>query len=243
MSEEAILRLRGVTHLYGSACVLRVSELDIFAGEIVCVLGPTGAGKSTLLRLLSDLEPPSSGEILVFGQREQCRTPQLAQLRRVTMVFQHPLLLTGSVRYNVEYGLRLRGQANSRHVGEMMLERLGLLSLASRSVHTLSGGQRQLAALARALVVEPMIPLLDEPTANLDPASVALVESVIAGENQTRGMTVIWATHHLFQARRVAHRTGLILNGELVEMGPTKQFFESPIDPRTAAFVRGEMVY
>jgi tungstate transport system ATP-binding protein len=243
MSEEAILRLRGVTHLYGSACVLRVSELDIFAGEIVCVLGPTGAGKSTLLRLLSGLEPPSSGEILVFGQREQCRTPQLAQLRRVTMVFQHPLLLTGSVRYNVEYGLRLRGQVNSRHVAEMMLERLGLLSLASRSVHTLSGGQRQLAALARALVVEPMILLLDEPTASLDPASVALVESVIAGENQTRGMTVIWATHHLFQARRVAHRTGLILNGELVEMGPTKQFFESPIDPRTAAFVRGEMVY
>ena len=88
-----------------------------------------------------------------------------------------------------------------------------------------------------------MILLLDEPTANLDPASVALVESVIAGENQTRGMTVIWATHHLFQARRVAHRTGLILNGEVVEMGPTKQFFESPIDPRTAAFVRGEMVY
>ena len=159
------------------------------------------------------------------------------------MVFQHPLLLTGSVRYNVEYGLRLRRQANSRHVAEMMLERLGLLSLASRSVHTLSDGQRQLAALARALVVEPEILLLDEPTANLDPASVALVESVIAGENQTRGMTVIWATHHLFQARRVAHRTGLILNGEVVEMGPTKQFFESPIDPRTAAFVRGEMVY
>ena len=159
------------------------------------------------------------------------------------MVFQHPLLLTGSVRYNVEYGLRLRGQANSRHVAERMLERLGLLSLSSRSVRTLSGGQRQLVALARALIVEPKILLLDEPTANLDPASVALVESVIAGENQTRGMTVIWATHHLFQARRVAHRTGLILNGELVEMGPTKQFFESPIDPRTAAFVRGEMVY
>ena len=159
------------------------------------------------------------------------------------MVFQHPLLLTGSVRHNVEYGLRLRGSSNRRHVAEEMLERLGLMSLASRSVRTLSGGQRQLVALARALVVEPKILLLDEPTANLDPATVALVESVITGENQKRGMTVIWATHHLFQARRVAHRTGLILNGELVEMGPTKQFFESPIDPRTAAFVRGEMVY
>ena len=76
MSEEAILRLRGVTHLYGSACVLRVSELDIFAGEIVCVLGPTGAGKSTLLRLLSGLEPPSSGEILVFGQRPSSVVPR-----------------------------------------------------------------------------------------------------------------------------------------------------------------------
>ena len=159
------------------------------------------------------------------------------------MVFQHPLLLTGSVRYNVEYGLRLRRQRNSRQVVDRMLERLGLLSLSSRLVRTLSCGQRQLVALARALIVEPEILLLDEPTANLDPASVALVESVIAGENQTRGMTVIWATHHLFQARRVAHRTGLILNGEVVEMGPTKQFFESPIDPRTAAFVRGEMVY
>ena len=82
MSEEAILRLRDVTHRYGSACVLRVEELDILAGEILCVLGPTGAGKSTLLRLLSGLEPPSSGEILVFGQRPECRTPPLAQQRR-----------------------------------------------------------------------------------------------------------------------------------------------------------------
>ena len=243
MSTEAVLRLRDVTQRYGSACVLRVSELDILAGEILCVLGPTGAGKSTLLRLLSGLEPPSSGEILVFGSRTENSLSYLDQQRSITMVYQHPLLLTGSVRYNVEYGLRVRGQGNSRRVAERMLERIGLLSLASRSVHTLSGGQRQLVALARALVIEPLILLLDEPTANLDPGTVSLVESVITGENQDRGMTVIWATHHLFQARRVAHRTGLILNGELVEMGTTKQFFVSPQDARTAAFVRGEMVY
>ena len=243
MSEEAILRLRDVTHLYDSSRVLNVSTLDIFIGEILCVLGPTGAGKSTLLRLLSGLERPSSGEILAFRQRPECRALPLSEQRRFTMVFQHPLLLAGSVRYNVEYGLRLRGQANSPHITEMMLERLGLLSLSYRLAHTLSGGQRQLLALARALVIEPDILLLDEPTANLDPASVALVESMITGENQTRRMTVVWATHHLFQARRVAHRTGLLLNGELVEMGPTKQFFGFPSDPRTAAFVRGEMVY
>ena len=232
-----------MTRLYGPVCVLRVERLDIFAGEILCVLGPIGAGKSTLLRLLSGLEPPSSGAILVFGQRPECRALPLTEQRRITMIFQNSLLLAGSVRCNIEYDLRLRGQGKSSKVAERMLERLGLLSPSSRLVRTLSGGQRQLVALARGLVVEPMILLVDEPTANLDPASVALVETVITEENQKRGMTVIWATHHLFQARRVAHRTGLILNRELVEMGTTKLFFESPIHPRTAAFVRGEMVY
>jgi tungstate transport system ATP-binding protein len=243
MSEEAILRLRGVTHKYGDHPALRVVSLDILPGEILCVLGPTGAGKSTLLRLLSGVEQPESGEILVFGQQSGWHRLPPASQRSITMVFQNPLLLTGTVRHNVEYGLRLRGQRNRCQIADVMLERLGLPTLASRPVGTLSGGQRQLVALARALVIEPRVLLLDEPTAHLDPATVALVESVIVGENRKRGLTVIWATHHLFQARRVAHRTGLILNGELVEMGPTKQFFESPVDARTAAFVRGEMVY
>ena len=243
MSEEAILRLRGVTRLYGSICVLRVERFDVLTGEVLCVLGPTGAGKSTLLRLISGVEPPSSGEVCFLGQEFGDRTPPPARQRSITMVFQHPLPLTGSVRHNVEYGLRLRRRSDRRRVAERMLERLGLSLLSSRPVGTLSGGQRQLVALARALVIEPRILLLDEPTANLDPATVALVESVIVGENQVRRMTVIWATHQLFQARRVAHRTGLILNGELVEMGPTKPFFESPQDARTEAFVRGEMVY
>jgi tungstate transport system ATP-binding protein len=243
MSEEAILRLRGVTHKYRDHPALRVVSLDILPGEILCVLGPTGAGKSTLLRLLSGVESPTSGEILVFGQQSGGHRLPPASHRSITMVFQNPLLLTGTVRHNVEYGLRLRGQPNRRHVADVMLERLGLSSLSCRPVDTLSGSQRQLVALARALVIEPRVLLLDEPTANLDPATVALVESVIVGENQARKMTVIWATHHLFQARRVAHRTGLILNGEVIEMGPTKPFFESPQDARTAAFVRGDMVY
>ena len=156
MSTEAVLRLRDVTQRYGSACVLRVSELDILAGEIVCVLGPTGAGKSTLLRMLSGLEPPSSGEILVFGSRPENSLSYLDQQRSITMVYQHPLLLTGSV--GIQRRVRLAGERprGSRRVAERMLERIGLMSLASRSVHTLSGGQRQLVALARALVIEPL---------------------------------------------------------------------------------------
>ncbi|NOX52856.1 MAG: phosphate ABC transporter ATP-binding protein, partial [Planctomycetes bacterium] len=101
----------------------------------------------------------------------------------------------------------------------------------------------QLVALARALVLEPDLLLLDEPTANLDPAHVALVEEAIAEDHQRRGTTVVWATHNLFQARRVAERVGLLLNGQLIEVASTQTFFDAPSDPRTADFVQGKMVY
>ena len=106
----------------------------------------------------------------------------------------------------------------------------------------LTGGEIQLVALARALVLNPEALLLDEPTANLDPARVALVENVIKTVHRERRTTIVWATHNLFQARRVAERVGLLLDGNLVELAPVKEFFETPCDPRTAAFVRGEVV-
>ncbi len=238
MNRIPLLQLRNVTQCYGPVCVLQVGQLDVFAGEIVCLIGPTGSGKTTLLRLLSGLEPTASGLVRYAAPLGSQSVPP-----RITMVFQHPLLLSGSVRYNVEYGLRRRGLARKGQEVDPLLDRLNLIPLASRSIRTLSGGQRQLVALARALVLEPTVLLLDEPTANLDPALVALVEGVIIEDNQRQGTTIVWVTHHLFQARRVAHRTGLLLNGQLIEMAPTECFFDHPCDPRTAAFVRGEMVY
>ena len=161
----------------------------------------------------------------------------------MTLVHQRPLLLTGNVHFNVAYGLRLRGHRHRVAIVDTMLERLGLNAIAHQSANTLSGGQTQLVALARALVIEPDVLLLDEPTAHLDPAYVALVEETIHEFGQERKMTVVWATHNLFQARRVANRSALLLNGQLVEANGTEEFFTNPSDSRTADFVQGRMVY
>ena len=101
----------------------------------------------------------------------------------------------------------------------------------------------QRVALARALVIQPRVLLLDEPTANLDPYNVTLIEELVRGHNARCGTTVVVVTHNIFQARRLAQRVGLLLNGSLVELADADRFFHAPSDPRAAAFVRGEMVY
>ena len=239
-----LFQLRGVRKRYGETLALDVDCLDIPAGETVCLLGPTGAGKSTLLRLLAGVERPTSGKIALRGEPLGSAMPSASERGRITMVFQRPLLLSGSVRWNVEYGLRAcHGRNCSAAKADRILQRLGLHRLAEQSANTLSGGQTQLVALARALVLEPEVLLLDEPTANLDPAHVDLVERLIREDLRTRRTTVVWATHNLFQARRVAQRVALILSGRVIEVAPTDQFFQSPADPRTKDFVEGRMVY
>jgi len=237
----SLYQLRGVTRAYGRRRVVDVEALDIERGEILCLVGPSGSGKSTLLRLLNFLEPPTAGTILFDGQLVP-PDPPLYLLRRVTTVFQRPILLNRSVRDNVAYGLRLRGLSLDGRVDES-LDRVGLATFAHQPAHKLSGGELQRAALARALVLDPEVLLLDEPTANLDPYNVGLIESIVRAQNRERGTTVVLVTHNVFQARRLASRAGLLLEGKVVEVAPVEPFFESPRDPRTAAFVRGEMVY
>jgi tungstate transport system ATP-binding protein len=123
------------------------------------------------------------------------------------------------------------------------LDQVGLSHLANQQARLLSGGEAQRVALARAIVLQPDVLLLDEPTANLDPYNVSLIESIIRRLNNERGMTLVLVTHNVFQARRLAHRVAFLLEGRIVEVAEVQQFFESPTDPRTAAFVRGDMVY
>lgn len=241
---EALYRLRGVSKSYAKHEVLAISNLDVRRGEILAIVGPSGAGKSTLLRLLNFVEPTDTGTLEFNGRTYGPEdTVLLEERRRVTTVFQRPLLLKRTVQANVAYGLKLRGQRDVQHEVMAALGRVGLEKLARQKATTLSGGEGQRVALARAMALRSDVLLLDEPTANLDPYNVGAIEAIVEEINGEQGTTIVLVTHNVFQAHRLAHRVGLLLDGELIEVGSVDAFFEAPADPRTAAFARGEMVY
>ena len=234
-------KLRGVRKSYAGREVLNIAQLDIKRGETLAVVGPNGAGKSTLLRILSYLEPSSEGEIWFDGRLVEY--PASVELRRrIALVFQRPLMLKRSVWRNVAYGLMLRGERNDQAVQDMLAQ-LDLEFCAHEPALSLSGGEMQRVALGRALVLQPDILLLDEPTANLDPHNVAMLEAMIESIHAAGQTTVVLVTHNVHQARRRADRVAMLLGGNLIEVAETSAFFDYPGDPRVAAFVRGEMVY
>jgi tungstate transport system ATP-binding protein len=238
---DAAYELRGITRIYDGRPVLHVESIDVREGEVLAIIGPNGAGKSTLLRLLNFLEPSDHGEMRYFGQKIVF-PPPLGLRRQVTLVFQRPILISGSVRDNLAYPLRIRRQYSRDRV-EALLDRFNLRGLASESSRKLSGGEYQRVALARALATEPRVLLLDEPTANLDPHNVGLIEAIVQSVRAAGRTTQVIITHNIFQARRLADRVAMLLDGDVVEVGASEHFFDDPGDPRTAAFVRGEMVY
>lgn len=243
--EELTYQLENVIKRYTGREVLSIESLSIPLGGIFGLVGPNGSGKSTLLRLLNFLEPPTEGTI-IFGGRHcsdgNGKVP-LEVRRRVTMVFQRPILLSSSVRQNVAFGLKVRGEKGIEGRVMEALERVGLVDFAEVSARILSAGEGQRVALARAMVIEPEVLLLDEPTANLDPYNAALIERIVGDYNREQGTTIVLVTHNVFQAKRLAHRVALLLEGRIVEVGEASHFFESPQDPRASAFVRGEMIY
>lgn len=239
-----IFHLEGLSKTYGNRRVVQIDDLTIPSRTIFVVIGPSGAGKSTLLRLLNFLEPPTSGSLTFAGRViHPGEEVPLEIRRRITMVFQRPMLLNGSVWDNVAYGLRLRGRRDQRSEIQDMLELVGLSKLARAPAQKLSGGEAQRVALARALVIQPEVLLLDEPTANLDPYNVGLIEKIITQVNTEHGVTVVFVTHNIFQARRLAHTAALLLEGCVIEAGLADELFQSPRDLRTAAFVAGDMIY
>ncbi len=243
MTTTAVLTLRDVRRRHGTRDVLVVPALDVLAGEVLVVIGPNGAGKSTLLRVLGLLERPDSGDVLVNGRAVDARDA-LRQRRRMATVFQEPLLADTSVTDNVALGLRFRGvpaPMRAARVGRW-LERLGVAHLAGRRARTLSGGEAQRIALARALVLEPEVLLLDEPFARLDaPARAGLLNdlsSILRGER----MTTVLVTHERGEALALADRVAVLIEGRLRQVDATARIFHAPIADDVARFVGVETV-
>ncbi len=214
-------RLAGVTKSYKGRQVCDVPSLEIDEGSFLVIMGPNGAGKSTLLRMLALVEQPDTGKLSFQANTllPGGKIP-LELRRRVTMVFQRPVFTTGTVEDAVGYGLRLRGEKHVVARTQDMLEALGIAHLVRAKVSTLSAGEAQRAALARAMLVEPDVLLLDEPTTSLDPDNVVLVEHLLRGLHTDKGKTMVLVTQSESQAKRLATQAAFMLDGSLVESEP-----------------------
>lgn len=187
-------------------------------GEALGVVGESGAGKTTLLRLLAGLDLPTAGTFQ-WGGRAVDRGVAAQLRKQATMIFQHPLFIRGSVHDNVAYGLRLRGTPESEissRVSET-LAKVRLLGFEARDARRISGGEQQRVSLARALVLDPKVLILDEPTANLDSENASIVSDIISGEAGAR--SVIVASHDLARVGRLAGRVIQLEAGKIVAEG------------------------
>jgi ABC-type methionine transport system ATPase subunit len=219
--------------------VLRDIELEFAAGERVAVAGPAGAGKTTLLRLACRLEEPNGG--MIFLDDRDVRTVAVRELRRrVGLVFQNHVLFGESVEDNVCYGLRVRGHSReaAREAASPVLERLGLdHSFFDRKNTSLNAGQVSRVVLARTLVLEPEVLLLDEPAAHLDPATAADLFAVIEGLATEASPTVLCATTRLEEARMFARRIILLVEGEVVADLPADEFLAGAVPDKARRFL------
>jgi tungstate transport system ATP-binding protein len=229
------LRIEDVVFKVHRKPLLGPLSLTLAAGPRSIILGPNGAGKSLLLRICHGLLRPTGGRI-----DWQC--PPAAAQRRQAMVFQRPVLLRRSVAANVDFALKLRRVADGERPGlvDAALEATGLKPLARQPARSLSGGEQQRLALARAWAVQPEVLFLDEPTASLDPSSARAVENIITSIHRA-GTKIVMTTHDLGLARRLADEVVFLHRGQLLDFQPAGAFFGFPATEEARAFLAGNL--
>ena len=240
-----IFTLDQVSHHRQGHLVLDQLSHTFETGLMHAVIGPNGAGKTSLLRLLGLLEKPGQGRVLFRDQDTTSLWPRcLALRRRLGFLHQNPLLFQGTVIDNLNVGLQYRQVPRRRRrlrVDEI-LDAFGLTTLGRRPAAQLSGGEAQKVALARIMVFDPEVLLLDEPTANLDPHNTFEFERLIADIHRQQGKTIILVTHDLGQAQRLSQQLLFLHRGRRVESGPTAQVLHQPQNDTTRLFLNRGLV-
>jgi tungstate transport system ATP-binding protein len=227
-----IIETQNLSKNYSTKQVLKDINFKVQNGEIFVLVGPNGAGKTTLLRILDLLEEPSSGTVLFDGTQVDYHSAKhrLNLRRRIGMVFQQTVLFNMNVFDNVAYGLKVKDESdeNARQKVRETLELVQLRGFEQKNALALSGGEAQRVALAQALVIEPELLLLDEPTANLDPRNVSIVEEALSRVNREKRTTMIMATHNMLQAENLAQRVAAFNEGRIERIGTFHEIFGAP---------------
>ncbi|SDW80245.1 ABC transporter ATP-binding protein [Roseicitreum antarcticum] len=231
------ISIRNVTKQFGDFTAVDDVQLDIFRGELFCLLGGSGCGKSTLLRMLAGFEIPTHGQILIDGQDMGRVSPDK---RPTNMMFQsYALFPHMSVEKNVAYGLLREGKSRAEAYARAaeMLTLVKLSHLGRRKPHQLSGGQRQRVALARALAKQPKLLLLDEPLGALDKKLREETQYELIRIQETLGVTFIVVTHDQDEAMTLSSRIGVMTEGKIVQVGEPREIYEDPKSRFVADFI------
>lgn len=236
-----MIEVKNLEKSFGKNHVLREINETINEGEVVCIIGPSGSGKSTFLRCLNLLEQPTSGEVILDGEKINAPDRDIDKIReKLGMVFQNFNLFPHmSVLDNITMApIKVKGQARGEAEAEArrLLDVVGLLDKAEAYPSSLSGGQKQRVAIARALAMKPEIMLFDEPTSALDPEMVGEVLAVMK-QLAEDGMTMVIVTHEMGFAREVADRVLFIDGGVILEQGTPEEIFGNPQNERTQTFL------
>ena len=228
--------MKNVTKTYYNKTVVNSVNLQIHEGEILALLGPNGSGKSTILKILAFIENPTSGEVIFQSKKVNYKNTEKERMQS-TLVFQKTTVFSTSVYNNIAYGLKVRKVPQSTRDEEIKraLKLVKLEGFEKRNAKKLSGGEQQRVAIARALVLKTKLLLLDEPTANLDPKNAGILEEVIDRVNRENKVTIVMATHNMFQAKTVPHRIALMDEGKISEVGVPAEVF-SKLSRNLASF-------
>ncbi|UCG19707.1 MAG: ABC transporter ATP-binding protein [Deltaproteobacteria bacterium] len=215
-----LYELHNLKKIYGNRTVLDLPHLSVEAGRIVGLLGPNGAGKTTLLEIFSFLSGPTFGEVWFQGKKVDYENNRLRDLRRrVVVVQQHPIMFTVPVEKNLEFPLNIRKVPKQRRekVIDELLDLVGMREFKHARAHNLSGGETQRIAIARALACSPEVILFDEPTASVDVENQIAIERIVQEINQDKNISVIFTTHDMNQAARLADEIVFLFEGRLAK--------------------------